>query len=85
MLHAPTNERPITELWAYLSVDEAGNEGLCGMPMMGATVPMVFGYERVARKLMPVAEQIAAMSGNTIRLVKFYSREEITSIIAPRD
>lgn len=77
LIHDPGQERPVNELWVYLAVDSNGNEGICGMPLLGTTLPMVFGYERVALKFTFTAEQIAKASGKAVKLVKFTGREDI--------
>jgi hypothetical protein len=80
--HDPTNRQPVTELWAYLSVDENGNEGLCAVPMPGfGTVQLVFGYERTAMTVgMQLAQQMAGMTKKKIRLVKFTNREVVRTL-----
>ncbi len=83
VLHNPGNEQPIEELYAYISVDQNGNEGLCAAPLLDSepTTPLVFGYERVALKFLPVVEAIQKLAPDMkIRLVKFTNREVITTI-----
>lgn len=68
------NEAPITELYAIFSVDDSGNEGICGLD----GTPLVFGYERVAMKMWPLVEQIIAANPElTLKLVKFTNQEVI--------
>lgn len=83
MIHNPVNEKPITELYAYISIDKDGNEGICGAPLgvNGTTMPLVFGYERVALKFMPIVEELAENCPHMqFKLVKFTQREEIQTI-----
>jgi hypothetical protein len=77
----PPATQPVTELFAYVVIDEAGNEGICATTMGGTSMPMVFGYERVALKAMPFAEELARMTGKTVRLVKFTTRQELRVIV----
>ena len=83
IVHNPANEQGIQELYAYISVDKDGNEGLCAAPLAPGleTAPLVFGYERVALMFLPVAEKMAKLvKDKQIRLVKFTNREVITTI-----
>lgn len=73
--------QPIPELFAYVSIDGNGNEGILSgrIPDMGA-VPFVFGYRRIADKFRPLAQDIGSRTGQTIKLVRFTAREDIETI-----
>ena len=78
-----TVERPrnqllrINAIWAFISSDETG-EGVCAMPVPGfGPVPMIAADEDRLNSLIPVAVQLAAMTGATIKLIKLSTREEV--------
>lgn len=77
--HGP-NESPIAELFAYVSLDERGNEGICAMEVdNGLWLAMVTSKARIAEKMKATAANIAREGGMTVRLVRFEMREEMWS------
>jgi hypothetical protein len=72
------NEAPIVELFAFISLDDQGNEGICGA-ISPALAPMITSKERVAEKLKDQAREIARLSGKAVRLVRFTRAETIWS------
>ena len=75
--HTAPNEAPITELFAFLSIDETG-EGICAaiMPNLGST-PMVTSKARVAEMMKEMATEITAKTGRPIKLVRFTRAEQV--------
>ena len=71
-LHNPPNERPIPELFAFVSIDENGNEGIVAsiLPGLGAT-PMVTASLKALEGLKGMAEELARQSGKAIVLRRF--------------
>lgn len=67
------NEAPITELYALISIDEKGNEGICShhLPNLGITTPLVTSKKRVAMQLNELAQKIANLSGSKVQMVRF--------------
>lgn len=74
------NEAPITELYVFLSIDENGNEGICGEMINGRWMSMTTSKPRIVEIMMPRAEIMARATGKTIRLVRFTNREVIKTI-----
>ncbi len=72
----------ITELYAFLSVGEDGDEGVCAFlnPADGVWMPMVAADARRLELLRPIAEQLAKETHKTIILCRFAPREEIQTI-----
>ena len=71
----------ITELWAFLAVDPADDqEGVAGFDTGGAMMPMICSDARNMESLRPIAQQIARVSGRTIRLARFTIREDLEEI-----
>jgi hypothetical protein len=76
-----TDKLFVESLWAFLSVDEQGNEGLCGHRVEGlGWVALVGADEARVVLLRPIAKQIARESGSKIKLVRFTTREELEMI-----
>jgi hypothetical protein len=78
----PANEQlRIDEVYLFVSIDETG-EGVCAAPLMGpdSLVPLIAADEARLKSLVPVARQLAKMTGGKIKLIKFTAREEIMEI-----
>jgi hypothetical protein len=67
--------QPIDTIWAFLSVDETGNEGLAAASMGEHIMPLVAADEKRLDIITPIAAKVARTSGRRIRLVKFTQRE----------
>jgi hypothetical protein len=83
VLLVPPNTMPrIDRIWAYLSRDVDGNEGVCAAPIgpAGMCVPMIAADEKRLVSLTPIAELLARSSGLTIVLVEFSERSELREI-----
>lgn len=79
--HAPTNKLRIKEIWAWVSVDPNGHEGIiCFEGPGGIPHPAIGADAERLKALRPIAEQ-AATSGIPIRLLKFSQRELIDEIV----
>lgn len=78
-LHAPKNQNQILKLYAVMSVDARGNNGICGTiePGVGA-FPLVFGGEDKLFFLQGKVEQLQklAPAGVRIALFEFSERKE---------
>lgn len=79
-IHDAENEEPIHILYAVLSVDDKGNEGICALGGVGAERPMVCGYERIAKKMFELAtsinEEVNKTTGTNKRVVLAKFRRE---------
>jgi hypothetical protein len=71
-LHDPGNTVRIERIYAYMSIDEKGRNGICAhiLPGLGST-PLVTASRSAARAMIPLAEKVARMSGRTIGLYAF--------------
>ena len=79
----PPNELPrIMAIWAFISVQDNGNEGVLAAPLLGpgSLVPLIGADEARLESLRPIAKQIAAATNKTIKLAKFYRREDMETI-----
>lgn len=84
IVHDPKNYlEKITEMYAFVSVDECG-EGIVGMTMpIGGRetfMPFVCADKDRMESLKPIAMQIAKASSKTIRLIKLTNRIVLETI-----
>lgn len=73
LLHNPKNTHVITELWAWVSEQEDGMEGIIALPIMPGmgTTPLVFSLKRIADRCEPMVRQLERMTGKKTKLVHF--------------
>ncbi len=71
-IHNPKNEQEIHELWAFMSLDPDGKQGICAsiITHLGST-PLITGKASVVEKLKPFAEKIAREGGKPVQLFHF--------------
>lgn len=80
VVDVPPNSMPrINKLFAYLSVDENGNEGLCAGPFNGMTLPLIAADAARLSGLSDMAEMLAKVSGRKIVLVEFTTRKDLAT------
>jgi len=79
--HDPGNHlRRIDHIWAFLSLDEAG-EGVCAGPLGPYPfVPLIAADPAQLAQLGPLAREIARRADRVIILAKFGSREDVERI-----
>jgi hypothetical protein len=70
--HTPPNEERVGRLYAFLSIDERGFNGIVAgvVPGIGST-PLVTSKRRIAHKLMPIAQEVADRTGLKVGLFAF--------------
>jgi hypothetical protein len=66
----------IEKIWAFRSVDDDGDEGVCGFLANGKWMPVVAADEKRLEDLRMFAQELANVSGRTIRQVCFTVRED---------
>lgn len=71
-LHTPPNEAKIERIYAFLSIDADGFNGIVAavLPGVGST-PMVFGKRSLAEKMIPFAQDVATRTGLKVGLYAF--------------
>lgn len=79
-VHDPKNTEKIDTLWAVLSVDDTGNEGMVAANIAGTWFPIVWCYEKNTEKMLKFAAEVKANTNKKLRLVKFSSKEVIKEI-----
>jgi len=70
-------------LFAWLSRDADGTEGVIAAPVGGLVFPLVLADLARARRLTPIAREAASLRGQSARLVKFTRAETITELAPP--
>lgn len=87
----PPNTLPrIERIWAYVSVDESGSEGVCSAPLLGpgSLVPLIAADAADEARLVsltPIAEQLARWTGRKIVLAEFATRRDVRVITGATD
>lgn len=79
-VHNPGNTLlRIDNIWAFVSTDKDGHEGLCAAPLWrgGDPIPMIAADEARLANLIPLAEHLSKIAGMTIRLIRLHTREEV--------
>lgn len=71
-IHDPGNEIDIQDLYAFLSVDEEGRQGICGTSLgsLGMT-PLVTGKASLVQAMQDIARQISRETGKRVHLYRF--------------
>lgn len=72
----------IEEIYAFISYDkDCNDEGVCAFHgSYGVWIPLVGADMARVESLKPIAKQIAAMTGKSIKICKFSTREVIDTI-----
>jgi hypothetical protein len=75
----------IETLTAYVAVDpKDGDEGIIGHALSeGTMMPLIGADAKRIEDLRPYAEQVAAATGQQIKLVRFSVREELATLNPP--
>lgn len=76
----PENEVVMDEIYAFMSEDEKGNNGIVAMPTENGTVPLVFGHKRMIEHMKPLVQAIANHTNKKVVLYKFSNREVVEEI-----
>jgi hypothetical protein len=67
----------IENLWAFVSVDEDGDEGLAAFMSDDVWMPMVAADEKRVESLRAIAQKLAESSDGKVALLRFAIREDI--------
>lgn len=66
----------IDRLWAFLSIGEDGDEGVCSISTTLGHMPMVAADRRRVDQLRPYAAKVAKTTGRPVRLARFDTRAD---------
>lgn len=69
----------IKEIYAVLGGDKGG-EGVVAANINGKWLPLIAADHVRLKDIMPLAQAIASETGDTLKLVKFTTREEVQEI-----
>lgn len=86
VLAPPNTLLRVDKLWAYLSKDGAGNEGLtAGSLPNGMLMPLIAADPERLKSITPMAERLATLTGLSITLVEFTTRTDLRTIKGKTD
>jgi len=71
------NEAPIERIWAFLSRDAKGKEGIMEAVIGDQHFPLVTGTERIVAKMEQLARTVAKRSSMKVVLVEFTARRDV--------
>lgn len=77
IVHDPENKFKIECVWAFISQDEKGNEGVIGAQLGGVMMPMVCADMERMEQLRPIAKKMAKETRKKIKLIKLHTREDV--------
>lgn len=75
LVHDPGNKAPIRKLYAFLSKDKEGNEGIMGADLGNGTVPLITANTNLVsyiRNYLAANEELLNSSPKEIYLIEFY-------------
>lgn len=72
IIHDPGNTERIERLYAFMSIDDEGKNGVVAsiLPGLGST-PLVTGSRKTVELMKPLAQEIAARTGKPVGLFAF--------------
>ena len=72
----------ITKIWAFLSVDENDEEGVCAFydSFQMRWMPLIGADQKRIEHLKVIAQNIATQNNQKVKLVEFETRKEIEEI-----
>lgn len=77
-IHDPGNTEKKGKIYAFVSVDDNGMEGLLGFKTLtGEYVPLITGSDSTAEVMKGPAEEISRATGKQVRLVTFARTDEV--------
>lgn len=77
IIHDPGNTEKITVLYAFVSEDENGNQGLIAAGGGPFPVPLVTGSDRLLSKLLPLAITVGQLTNKKVKILKFTNAEVV--------
>lgn len=70
----------IDSIWAVVSVDDDGTEGLCGILTQTGWLPLIVANEKNLPDIRAEAIKIAKRDQRLVRIVRLHQREELELI-----
>jgi len=80
-IHTGENKQVIEKMFAFVSVDKNGNEGVIAttLPGMGPIITPLMGADmKMMERLYPIAKEISQISGAPFKVLEFCIRTDIT-------
>lgn len=79
-IHSPENTFRIAAIWAAISVDEGGMEGVCAVNLNGQWMPLIDADEARLEWVVNQARSLARATGKRIKIIKMTARIEVMDI-----
>jgi hypothetical protein len=79
-IHNPGNENQINEIYAVLSVDKDGNEGIFAQEIDKKMYPLVSSKKEILERVFKFSAESAKICGMKVRLVRFSNREVVKEV-----
>lgn len=76
-MHDPVNREPIKEIWAFISQDEKGNEGIVAAELDGQSYPLIGSTRRLLELMRPLAVLSSRRTSKKILLIRMSHREDM--------
>jgi len=80
LIHSPDNTFRITAIYAAVSVDDSGMEGVCAALLNGTWTPLIAADETRLEWIVAQARMLAPATGKRIKIIKLTSRIEVMDI-----
>lgn len=83
-VYEPKNKKghKITSIWAFISVDADGDEGLCAVPLNGIMMPMIASDQERLEIMRKQAKELAKATNQKIKLIELTTRKEVKTFFA---
>lgn len=71
VIHDPENTQKLDKLYAYISVDENGNEGIMAIPTQLGTTPLITGSPELFYTFGKMVDRVRDMTDKKIISAEF--------------
>jgi hypothetical protein len=75
------NKLKISQVTAFVSLDENGNEGVLGAKLGETFYPLICADDERIQQMFPIAEDISKTMEMPYRVLRFSAREDVTEQI----
>jgi len=79
-VHDPGNNKKIDSVFAILSEDEQGNEGIDGVMMNGKMTPFITGSEKAIEMMISIIKSMPKVKGKKHKLVRYTKKELVREL-----
>ena len=76
----PPNTMRIDEIWAWVSQDDAGNEGIISVSSPAGQLPLIAADKERLKSLRPIIRELYGKTKKKIVLIKLSQRTDIETL-----